>query len=127
MEATKYRLLKDPINAQLKRLGQTYRSVSKYMTENQDDNWLANRTNKSRGTLVEWEHVKKLAWLLGVNPEEIADEVDATEYRRSRTGRGKEITITITQDQWNNLLHLMTSAVRNGVALALEECKTKED
>lgn len=127
METTKYRLLKDPINAQLKRLGQTYRSVSKYMTENQDDNWLANRTNKSRSTLVEWEHVKKLAWLLGVNPEEIADEVDATEYRRSRTGQGKEIIITITQDQWNNLLHLMTSAVRNGVALALEERKTKED
>ena len=119
METTKYRLLKDPIAANMERLGQTYRSVSKYMTENQDDNWLANRTNRSRSTLVEWRHVEKLAWFLGVDPDEIADEVDTAEYREKKPEQTNELTITITQEQWNNLLHLVTSAVRDGVTAAL--------
>lgn len=121
METTKYRLLKDPINANLKRLGQTYKSVSRYMTECQDENWLSNRTNKSRSTLVEWPQVEKLAWFFDVDPDEIADEIDGAEYRQRQPKQNNEITITITQDQWNNLLHLMTSAVRDGVNAALKD------
>lgn len=119
MESEKYRLLKEPISANIKRLGQTYKSVSRYMTEGQDENWLSNRTNKSRSTLVEWRHVEKLAWFFGVDPDEIADEVDTAEYRQKQPKQTNELTITITQDQWNNLLHLMTSAVRDGVKAAL--------
>jgi len=120
METTKYRLLNEPISEQIKRLGQSYKSVSRYMTEGQDENWLANRTNKSRSTLVEWQHVEKLAWFLGVDPDEIADEVDTAEYKQKQPKQTIELTITITQDQWNNLLHSVTSAVRDGIAAALK-------
>jgi len=120
METTKYRLLKDPITRHIKRLGQTNKSVSRYMTEGQDENWLSNRTNKSRSTLVEWPQVEKLAWFFDVDPDEIADEVDAAEYKQKQPKQTNELTITITQDQWNNLLHLVTSAVRDGITAALK-------
>lgn len=117
----KYRLLKEPISEHIKRLGQSYKSVSRYMTENQDDNWLNNRTSKARTQLVEYKQAQKLAWFLGVEVDEIADEIDEASYKKGATEAKTETpaTITITQDQWNNLLHIMTSAVRDGVKAAL--------
>jgi hypothetical protein len=119
METTKYRLLKEPISEQIKRLGQSYKSVSRYMTENQDENWLNNRTSTARTQLVEYKQAQKLDWLLGVEVDAIEDEVDDASYKKGKAKAKKETTITITQDQWNNLLHLMTSAVRDGVKAAL--------
>lgn len=120
--AKKYRLLKEPISKHIKRLGQSYKSVSRYMTENEDDNWLSNRTSKARTQLVEYKQAQKLAWFLGVEVDEIADEIDEASYKKGTTEAKTETpaTITITQDQWNNLLHLMTSAVRDGVKAALD-------
>lgn len=117
----KYRLLKEPITENIKRLGQTYKSVSRYMTENQDDNWINNRISSARTQLVEYKQAQKLAWFLGVEVDEIADEIDEASYKKGATEAKTETpaTITITQDQWNNLLHLMTSAVRDGVNAAL--------
>ena len=117
----KYRLLKEPIAGEIQRLGQTYKSVSRYMTENQDENWLNNRTSTARTQLVEYNEAAKLAWFLGVEVDEIADEIDEASYNKGTTDAKTETpaTITITQDQWNNLLHLMTSAVRDGVNAAL--------
>ena len=117
--AKKYRLLKEPISEHIKRLGQSYKSVSRYMTENEDDNWLNNRTSTARTQLVEYKQAQKLAWFLGVEVDAIADEVDSASYKKGQVKAKKETTITITQDQWNNLLHLMTSAVRDGVKAAL--------
>ena len=119
--ANKYRLLKEPISEHINRLGQSYKSVSRYMTENYDDNWLNNRTSKARSQLVEYKEAQKLAWFLGVEVDEIADEVDTAEYRQKQPKQTNELTITITQDQWNNLLHLMTSAVRDGVNAAFKD------
>ena len=119
--AKKYRLLKEPISEHINRLGQSYKSVSRYMTENHDDNWLNNRTSKARSQLVEYKEAQKLSWFLGVEVDEIADEVDTAEYRQKQPKQTNELTITITQDQWNNLLHLMTSAVRDGVNAAFKD------
>lgn len=118
----KYRLLKEPITENIKRLGQTYKSVSRYMTENQDDNWLNNRISSARTQLVEYKQAQKLAWFLGVEVDEIADEIDEASYKKGTTEAKTEAptTITITQDQWNNLLHIMTSAVRDGIIAALK-------
>lgn len=119
--AKKYRLLKEPISEHINRLGQSYKSVSRYMTENNDDNWLNNRTSKAMSQLVEYKEAQKLSWFLGVEVDEIADEVDTAEYRQKQPKQTNELTITITQDQWNNLLHLMTSAVRDGVNAAFKD------
>lgn len=111
----KYRLLKAPINDNLKRLGQTYRNVSRYMTENKDDNWLANRTNSSRSTLVEYKQAEKLAWYFGVNVEDIADEVDGAEYRGNgqNAEEPQEIIIApqISEEQWERLDRTIYEAV----------------
>lgn len=121
--AKKYKLLKKPITENMNRLGQTYKSVSRYMTEAADDNWLNNRTSSARATLVDYKDAEKLAWYLGVKVDDIADEVTEAEYKHKEKAVSgpKEITVTITQDQWNNLLHTMTSAVRDGVKAALKD------
>lgn len=109
-----YRLRKGPIADNMKRLGQTYKSISRYMTESADDNWLSNRTNTSRSTLVTYKEAEKLAWYFGVNVDDIADEVDGAEYRgHSHPADPQEIVIVpeISEEQWEKLGAVISKAI----------------